>query len=356
MSEHSCTEPTNNICKLQLATANRSGAIAILQLVGDVQSILEPLTNISDWPIGKLSYVKFDDIDDGIAVRLCEDVAQIMPHSGPRVVQLLTARLIELGAVLVDEEYPISAHQIYPEAQDEYEALALEAVARAQSPLAIDLLLDQPHRWRDFVAADSSLSDEDIARSKRLNRLITPPLIALVGLPNVGKSTLSNALLGRSMSITADMPGTTRDYTSGRINLAGLVVDWYDTPGLHQTTDPIEAKAIEFAHRLIQDADLIIALKDHEQDWPTLPRDPDLYVQNKIDLIPSILSPSPPGRGARVSIGDSPGQGEGPLLISAQNNTNIDQLVLAIRDKLIPPTDLQNPSPWLFDKRLIKPI
>jgi GTP1/Obg family GTP-binding protein len=120
---------------------------------------------------------------------------------------------------------------LYPEASDRFEALMLAALARAQSPLAIDLLLDQPRRWRRIRRARRQLSEEDLARSTRLNRLIEPPVAVLAGQPNVGKSTLSNALLGRAMSIAYDMPGTTRDYTAGWIDLAGLVVSWHDTPG-----------------------------------------------------------------------------------------------------------------------------
>ena len=67
-----------------------------------------------------------------------------------------------------------------------------------------------------------SLSEEDLARSRRLNRLIEPPLVVVVGAANVGKSTLGNALVGRSMSIATDLPGSTRDYTSGRVELAGV--------------------------------------------------------------------------------------------------------------------------------------
>ena len=338
-------------CRLILATPNRPGAIAILQLVGHVEPILQLLTGVDDWRIGRARLAPFSDIDEGIAVRLTDDIAQLMPHGGPRIVQRLTQRLSELG-VDFSGAAEVDTTEVYPEATDTYEALALAAVARAASPLAIDLLLDQPRRWRNLPhppsqgggrgVGQNSLSNEDIARSHRLNRLIDPPLVAIVGAPNVGKSTLSNALLGRSMSITADLPGTTRDYTSGRIELAGLVVDWHDTPGLRATDDPIERKAIDLARSLSERADLLIALNDHEHDWPTLPRDPDLRVLNKIDLFPSL-----PGREAG---------GEDLISISALQQTGLAQLVTTVRDQLIPPADLQHPGPWLFDDRLLQPV
>ncbi len=338
-------------CLALVTTPNRPGAIAILQLHGHVVPILHAITGIHDWPLGRARFVPFDDIDEGIALRLTNEIAQLMPHGGPRVVQRLTQRLIELGVDL-GAAFEANPTDVYPEAADTFEALALAAVARAASPLAVDLLLDQPRRWRTLTPPPSqggdsgvghiSLSEEDLARSQHLNWLIDPPLVVVVGATNVGKSTLSNALLGRSMSITADLPGTTRDYTSGRIELAGLVVDWHDTPGLRETVDPIERKAIDLARSLLDTADLLIALADHEHDWPPLPRDPDLRVLNKIDLLPSR-----PGKGVG---------GEGLVSISALHGTGLAELVTTVRDQLVPPADLTHPGPWLFDDRLIQPV
>ncbi len=359
-------------CRLLVTTPNRPGAIAILQLVGQVEPILQAITGSDDWRIGRARFMQFGDIDEGIAVRLTNDIAQLMPHGGPRVVQRLTQRLTELGVDL-GRAVEVNPAEVYPEAADNFEALMLAAIARAASPLAVDLLLDQPSRWRGFSSPPlegrgrgvgrSMLPEEDLQRSRRLDRLIDPPLVGVVGAPNVGKSTLSNALLGRSMSITADLPGTTRDYTSGRIELAGLVVDWYDTPGLRATDDPIERKAIDLARSLIEIADLLIALADHEHDWPPLPRDPDLRVLNKIDLLPS-----PSGRGVGGEGNSSasrpprriPAHGHArtaeDLSISALHGTGLAELVTTVRDHLVPPADLQHPGPWLFDDRLLRPV
>src|SRR5690606_39018361 len=94
---------------------------------------------------------------------------------------------------------------------------------------------------------------------------------------------LSNALLGRSMSIAIDLPGTTRDYTAALLEVAGLVVQWHDTPGIRTTRDPIEARAIELSRTLIECADLLIAITDAQHDWPELPRPPDLRLASKAD-------------------------------------------------------------------------
>ena len=321
-------------------TAHRPGAIAIEQLIGDSGPILRKLTGESDWPLGKMRLVDFGDIDSGLAVRLTEDVAQLMPHGGPRVLQRLTLRLGELGAEIGDAD-AVDPLKIFPEAGDRIEALALHAMARAQSPLAVELLLDQPRRWRELRNAGETLSAQDRERSEHLNRLIEPPVVVLAGRPNVGKSTLSNALLGRSMSIAFDLPGTTRDYTAGRIDLAGLVVEWHDTPGIRATDDLIERTAIDLARRLIARADLLIAMAAPDVDWPDLPRQPDLRVVNKTDLMTADANLARPAH-----------EGKDAILVSAQTGDGLAELVAATRNALVPPADLQSPRAWVFDPRL----
>jgi tRNA modification GTPase len=308
-----------------LATPPGPGAIAIFNLRGDVAPVLERLTGHGDWPVGIARAVTFEAIDDGLAARVDVDTFQLMPHGGPRVIQRLGARLAALGGRRHDRDDPRS---LYPEATSHVEACMLDALARAQSPLAIDLLLDQPRRWRvqPPVADDAAL-----ARWRRLDRLVTPPVVVLAGPPNVGKSTLGNRLLGRAMSIEADLPGTTRDYVGARVELAGLVVDLYDTPGLRATDDTIEQRAIDVAEHLIGRADLLVAMTDHERPWPGLPRPPDLSVASKADL------------GAR---------GDADLGVSAVTGAGIAELVRRVRDALVWPEDLAAPGPWRFDARL----
>jgi tRNA modification GTPase len=313
-------------CRMLVATSSQPGAIAILQLDGNVTAVLEAVTGIAGWSTGVARLTTLADIDRGLAVRLTDSVAQLMPHGGPRVVQRLVAWLVDRGVELAAAD-DIAPEQLFPEAEDRFEAMALAAVARAASPIAVDLLLDQPRRWRGAEA--DGKPDLDLAR--RLNRLIDPPLVVVAGPANVGKSTLSNTLVGRSMSIAADIAGTTRDYTSGRIDLAGVVVDWHDTPGLRESSDPIELESVEIARALIERADMVIALTDHQQPWPVLPRQPDLRVANKCDL------------GDR----DDP-----DLSISAATGAGIAEFVLAVRNRLVPPGDITNPAAWLFDRLL----
>ncbi|MCH8210078.1 MAG: hypothetical protein IIB99_01770, partial [Planctomycetes bacterium] len=151
-------------CRVLVTTPNRPGAIAILQLHGHVVPILHAITGIDDWPLGRARFVPFDDIDEGIAVRLTNEIAQLMPHGGPRVVQRLIQRLIELGVDL-GHAFEANPADVYPEAADQFEALALAGVARAASPLAIDLLLDQPRRWRSLSPPPSQGGGRGVGRS-----------------------------------------------------------------------------------------------------------------------------------------------------------------------------------------------
>ncbi|TVQ53592.1 MAG: GTP-binding protein [Phycisphaerales bacterium] len=315
-----------------ILTARAPGAIAILQMHGECEhDVLAPLVKLTardDWPLGRLRLAPFADIDEGLAARLTPTLVHLMPHGGPRVVQRLLEWLAAQGVRIVRSE-AIEARTLYPEAETEREAEALRALAQAASPAAIDPLLAQSA----LTFNSQDVTGEDRARSARLNRLIHPPLVVLAGPPNVGKSTLSNALVGRSMSIALDQPGTTRDYTAAMIELRGLVVRWHDTPGLHETNDPIEARAIALSKRLMQEADLLIAMTDSDHDWPALPRSPDLRIANKADL-------------RRRDDADAH--------LAALAGEGVPELVRRIRDALIHPGDEAAAfrRPWHFESAI----
>jgi len=96
--------------------------------------------------------------------------------------------------------------------------------------------------------------------------LLHPPRVAIVGVANVGKSTLANWLFARERSITADVPGTTRDWVGEMANLDGLLVMLMDTPGVRDTSDGIEREAIERSGAEVGRADLVIAVVDPTQE------------------------------------------------------------------------------------------
>jgi tRNA modification GTPase len=84
--------------------------------------------------------------------------------------------------------------------------------------------------------------------------------VALLGVPNAGKSTLLNALLRKDRAIVSDIPGTTRDYLEEACLLRGRLLRVIDTAGLRETSDPIEAQGMQRAVQIAQDADLVLCL------------------------------------------------------------------------------------------------
>ena len=122
----------------------------------------------------------------------------------------------------------------------------------------------------------------EILQDRSLWWLLNPPQIAIVGEPNVGKSTLANQLFGEKRSITADMPGTTRDWVGDFANIGGLAVHLIDTPGLRETGDEIERAAIAVSEEKVAQSDLKICVLDATQRPQSVPTD-GIVVINKID-------------------------------------------------------------------------
>lgn len=109
--------------------------------------------------------------------------------------------------------------------------------------------------------------------------------VAIVGRPNVGKSTLLNALAGRDAAITSDIAGTTRDVIEVRMELHGLPVTVLDTAGLRISEDRVEALGIERAKVRAQASDLCVILLERAGEAPPMePRAGDIVVVAKADI------------------------------------------------------------------------
>lgn len=86
--------------------------------------------------------------------------------------------------------------------------------------------------------------------------------VAIVGEPNVGKSSLLNALMNEEKAIVSEIPGTTRDVVEGEINLNGVSLHLLDTAGIHQASDKLEKMGIEKSEKTLKEADVVILVVD----------------------------------------------------------------------------------------------
>lgn len=88
--------------------------------------------------------------------------------------------------------------------------------------------------------------------------------IAIVGKPNVGKSSILNALIKEDKAIVTDIKGTTRDVVEGKINLNGIVCNLYDTAGIRESDDTVEKIGIDKSIKLLKKSDIVLAVFDSE--------------------------------------------------------------------------------------------
>jgi tRNA modification GTPase len=120
--------------------------------------------------------------------------------------------------------------------------------------------------------------------------------VAIIGAPNVGKSTLLNALLGEERAIVSDIQGTTRDTVEDTLVLEGVLFRFIDTAGMRQTDDRIESLGIERSRQAAQKAAIIIHLQDAIHPIDTLSQLTDIQdktiiqVFNKVDLVPEFVA------------------------------------------------------------------
>ena len=112
-----------------------------------------------------------------------------------------------------------------------------------------------------------SLEINKIIKDSKNSKIIKEGIdVAIIGKPNVGKSSLLNKLLEEEKAIVTDIEGTTRDIVEGKINLNGFILNIIDTAGIRDTTDTVEKIGVEKSLQLIEKADLILFILDNHTD------------------------------------------------------------------------------------------
>ena len=149
--------------------------------------------------------------------------------------------------------------------------------------------------------------------------------IAIIGPPNVGKSSLVNYLSNREVAIVSAKAGTTRDVIEAHLDIDGMPVIISDTAGIRTSSDEIETKGVKLAIKRAEDADLVIILLepkklDFKGIFDEKLHDKSILAINKSDLGTENLKSS----SFKIT----------PILISIKNDRNVDQLIEAVKSKL----------------------
>ncbi len=331
-----------------IATAPGQGGVAIVRLSGPeaeriLYEVFHPAKKGAMPPSHMLTYGHIFDgdslIDECMAVLMRgprsytrEDVAEIQLHGGGYIAQRVLDLCLRHGAALaapgeftrraflngridlsqaeaVMSLIAAQGEQSHRAAMRQLRGGASSFIRKAADELyniqagvaaCIDYPeeIDEEEAAADMIPRTEALAAQlDAACDERAARILQSGLqVALCGQPNVGKSSLLNALLGEERAIVTPIPGTTRDMVMGDLTLRGSIIHLTDTAGLHATDDPVEQLGVARARRAMEDADLVLALFDQsrplDEDDRTLLGELQgknvLIVLNKSDLAPAI--------------------------------------------------------------------
>ena len=299
-----------------LATPPMKSALAIIRVSGDdcfqivSKCFSKDITEIKERTllIGSIENKKTGHKIDEVVVAIYkgpksftgEDLVEIICHGSALIAQQIIDVLLENGARLATNgEYSSRAflHQKIDLVQAEAINDIINATTKESKDIAmlslsgktsellnpvktrladiislIEVNIDYPE-YEDIEQANKqqiiTISDEII---KMINILIDDGekakiikdgiKVAIVGRPNVGKSSLLNALVGEEKAIVTDIAGTTRDIVEGEVNLNGIVLHFLDTAGIRDVDDVVESIGVERAKKTINDAELVIVVLD----------------------------------------------------------------------------------------------
>ncbi len=371
----------DTICAI--ATPPGTGGVGIIRVSGPAAPGIA--SAICDrLPVQRLAtHAAFRDadgssIDHGIALYFPaphsftgEDVLELHGHGGPVVLQMVLRRVMSLGArparagefserAFLNDKLDLAQAEAIADLISSGTESAARAAHRSLSGVfsrRINLLqelltglrvyveaaIDFPQEEIDFLA-DSALLQRlraaqqclrDLLNEARQGRLLRDGVVlAIIGRPNAGKSSLLNALSGEDSAIVTDIPGTTRDVVREWVDLDGIPVHVADTAGIRNTADVIEAEGVRRARQALLSADIVLLIADVTADMDEqlellteLP-DPErcILVYNKMDLLGQSSGAWPdPTQGQRFPAG---------IALSAHTGEGLDSLKSRIRQAL----------------------
>jgi tRNA modification GTPase len=330
-----------------IATAPGRGGIGVVRVSGkDLSSVMQAVCGTAVLQPRHATYLPFRNadgsaIDQGIALYFKaphsytgEDVLELQGHGGPVVMQMLLARCLQAGREIglrLAEPGEFTQRAFLNDKLDLAQAEAVadlieattEAAAKSASQslsgvfsqtihqlveqvirlrMLVEATLDFPEEEIDFLEQSDARGqlagirtslDEVFAQAAQGALLREGLNVVLAGQPNVGKSSLLNALAGADVAIVTPIAGTTRDKVTETIQMEGIPLHIIDTAGIREGGDEVERIGIERTWGEVRKADVILHLLDASrgptradeeitQRFP--PNVPVLRVWNKIDL------------------------------------------------------------------------
>ncbi len=347
MSEDPADRPVyNSDTIIALATPSGIGAIGVIRLSGsDAISLVNEVFGGKDLSVQHSHTIHFGTIKDGSLIidevlaslfiapksYTRENVVEISTHGSAFIIESIIKLLIRKGARPANPgEFTLRAFLNGQLDLSQAEAVADLIASNSQASHQVAMqqmrggfsselqyLREQLIHFASMIELELDFGEEDVEFANRddlkglifqinriLHRLIqsfeqgnvmkngVPVVIA--GKPNVGKSTLLNALLNEERAIVSEIAGTTRDTVEDEMIIGGINFRFIDTAGIRDTVDIIEAKGVERTHEKISMAKLIIYLVDPEQDVEEIKTQitylnelniPFLTVVNKMDML-----------------------------------------------------------------------
>ncbi len=364
-----------------LATPPGEGAISVIRLSGEncfsvADKIFTGKTKLADAKPNTINYGKIvnseGEIIDDVLVSVFraphsysgEDAVEISTHGNPFIVEKVISLLLEAGARLAEPgEFTmraflngkmdlaqaeavadvISSRTIASlrGARNQLDGILTREIKNIRSSL-VDLLslleleldfAEEDLEFLPYTELEKKINSviaklDELLSTYRFGKIIRDGInIAIIGKPNVGKSSLLNYFLKEARAIVSSVPGTTRDIIREELNIDGYLFRLYDTAGLRETEDAVESEGVNRSRKALEEADLVLFLNDATQGF-----DEELHnyvseikeeneiitVFNKIDLTESKSEYCKKG-----------------ICISAKTGEGINQLIQEIKNKSI---------------------
>ena len=380
-----------------IATAPGRGAVGIVRISGQrIAPVVQALCGRALSP-RQATYLAFRDadgqvIDKGLAIFFPaphsftgEDVLELQAHGGPVVLQLLLAQCLEAAAAtdpatgqpvlaalrvaepgefseraFLNDKIDLAQAEAIADLIDASTETAARSAARSMSgefSQAVQMLLDQLIHLRMLVEATLDFPEEDIdflqqadalGQLLRLQATLNSVMhratqgailregikVVIAGQPNVGKSSLLNALAGAELAIVTPVAGTTRDKVSQLIQIEGVPLHVVDTAGLREALDEVEKIGIQRAWVEIESADAVLFLHDlTRQDTGESIEDAINYIAED-DRLESVLAVKLPKNTPVIDVWNKSDMAsaqalrrvEGGVLISAKTGSGLQTL------------------------------